>query len=103
MFAHPMHRHLVQSDMIQQNFNQKLKLDHKVKVLTKQLIENLQIQQGSQLAKILGVNPIFYNDEALHVWVQRQIDEGLIVDDEAIGVLEAAFIGLMRSYEQVEL
>ena len=73
--------------------------DHNVKVLTKQLIENLQIQQGSQL----GVNPIFYNDEALHVWVQRQIDEGLIVDDEAIGVLEAAFIGLMRSYEQVEL
>ncbi len=77
--------------------------DHNVKVLTKQLIENLQIQQGSQLAKILGVNPIFYNDEALHVWVQRQIDEGLIVDDEAIGVLEAAFIELMRSYEQVEL
>jgi hypothetical protein len=49
------------------------------------------------------VNPIFYNDEALHVWVQRQIDEGLIVDDEAIGVLEAAFIDLMRGYEQVEL
>lgn len=39
--------------------------DHNVKVLTKQLIENLQIQQGSQLAKILGVNPIFYNDEAI--------------------------------------
>lgn len=73
--------------------------DHKVKVLTKQLIENLQIQQGSQLAKILDVNPIFYNDEALHVWVQRQIDEGLIVDDEAIGVLEAAFIELVTDYE----
>ncbi len=66
--------------------------DHDVKVLTKQLVENLQIQQGSQLAKILGVNPIFYNDEALHVWVQRQIDEGLIVDDEAIGVLEKRFV-----------
>ena len=77
--------------------------DHNVKVLTKQLIEDLQIQQGSQLAKILGVNPIFYNDEALHVWIQRQIDEGLIVDDEAIGVLETRFIDLMRGYEQVEL
>ena len=77
--------------------------DHNVKVLTKQLIENLQIQQGSQLAKILGVNPIFYNDEALIVWVQRQIDEGLVVDDETIGVLESAFIDLMISYEQVEL
>lgn len=73
--------------------------DHSVKVLTKQLIENLQIQQGSQLAKILGVNPIFYNNEALHVWVQRQIDEGLVVDDEAIGMLETRFVEAVTDYE----
>ena len=73
--------------------------DKEVANLTHQLIKNLQIQQGSQLAKILGVNPIFYNDEALHVWVQRQIDEGLVVDDEAIGMLETRFVEAVTDYE----
>lgn len=35
--------------------------------LSTKLMVNLQIQQGSQLAKMLGVNPIFYNDEAVRI------------------------------------
>lgn len=71
------------------------------KTLTRQLIENLQIQQGSQLAKILGVNRILYNDEAMHVWVQRQIDEGLIINNETIGTLEKKFINLVNEYQHM--
>lgn len=65
------------------------------KSLSCQLMCNLQIQQGSQLARMLGVDPIFYNNEAIYVWVQRQLDEGLVVDDYVLSTLETAFIGLV--------
>ncbi len=67
----------------------------KAKSLSCQLMVSLQIQQGSQLARMLGVDPIFYNNEAIYVWVQRQLDEGLVVDDYTINKLEAAFIDLI--------
>ena len=42
------------------------------KALASQLLSSLQIQQGVQLASLLGVDAILYNDEAVYVWVQRQ-------------------------------
>lgn len=67
------------------------------KSLSLQLIHSLQIQQGSQLAKMLSVDPIFYNSEAVYVWVQRKLDEGIIddQDDYALSILETAFIDLV--------
>lgn len=65
------------------------------KSLSIQLLTNLQIQQGVQLATLLGVDSILYNDEAVYVWVQRQLDEGLPINDRTIGKLEASFIDLM--------
>lgn len=64
-------------------------------LLACQLMISLKIQQGTQLAKILKVNSIFYNDEAIRVWVQRKIDEGLVIDDYALSTLETAFIDIM--------
>lgn len=68
------------------------------KSLSFQLLRNLQIQQGVQLASLLGVDPILYNDEAVYVWVQRQLDNGLIVDDYALSTLETAFIELVTAH-----
>lgn len=68
------------------------------KTLASQLLLNLQIQQGVQLASLLGVNTILYNDEAVYVWVQRLLDDGLIVDDYALSTLETAFIDLVKAY-----
>ncbi|MCC3309455.1 hypothetical protein [Psychrobacter sanguinis] len=42
-----------------------------------------------------------YNDEAMHVRVQRQIDEGLIVNNEAICTLEKKFIKLVNEYQHM--
>ncbi|KAA0922110.1 hypothetical protein FQ082_12400 [Psychrobacter sp. ANT_H56B] len=68
------------------------------KTLASQLLLNLQIQQGVQLASLLGVNTILYNDEAVYVWVQRLLDDGLIVDDYALSTLETAFIDLVIAH-----
>ncbi len=65
------------------------------KSLSIQLLRNLQIQQGVQLATLLGVDSILYNDEAVYVWVQRQLDEGLPINDRTIGKLESSFIDLV--------
>lgn len=65
------------------------------KSLSFQLLRNLQIQQGIQLASLLSVDPILYNDEAVYVWVQRQLNDGLIVDDYALSTLETAFIDVV--------
>ena len=45
-----------------------------------------------------GVDAILYNDEAIYVWVQRQLDDGLIVDDYTLSILETAFIELVTAY-----
>lgn len=68
------------------------------KSLSFQLLRNLQIQQGIQLASLLNVDPILYNDEAVYVWVQRQLNDGLIVDDHALSTLETAFIELVTAH-----
>ena len=68
------------------------------KALASQLVFSLQIQQGVQLASLLGVDAILYNDEAIYVWVQRQIDDGLIVNDYTLSTLETAFIELVTAY-----
>jgi hypothetical protein len=70
----------------------------RTKTLASQLLLNLQIQQGVQLASLLGVNTILYNDEAVYVWVQRLLDGGLIVDDYTLSTLETAFIDLVTAY-----
>ena len=67
------------------------------KTLASQLLLSLQIQQGVQLATLLGVDPILYNDEAVYVWVQRQLDDGLIVDDYTLSILKTAFIDLVTA------
>jgi hypothetical protein len=68
------------------------------KSLSFQLLRNLQIQQGIQLASLLSVDPILYNDEAVYVWVQRQLDAGLVVDDYALSTLETSFIELVTAH-----
>ena len=68
------------------------------KALASQLLFSLQIQQGVQLASLLGVDAILYNDEAIYVWVQRQIDDGLIVNDYTLSTLETAFIDLVTAH-----
>jgi hypothetical protein len=50
------------------------------------------------LASLLGVDAILYNDEAVYVWVQRQLDDGLIVDDYTLSTLETAFIELVTAH-----
>ena len=72
--------------------------NEQTKTLASQLLFSLQIQQGVQLATLLGVDPILYNDEAVYVWVQRQLDDGLIVDDHALSTLETAFIELVTAH-----
>lgn len=68
------------------------------KALASQLLFSLQVQQGVQLASLLGVDAILYNDEAIYVWVQRQIDDGLIVNDYTLSTLETAFIDLVTAH-----
>ena len=68
----------------------------RTKNLASQLLLNLQIQQGVQLASLLGVDSILYNDEAVYVWVQRLLDEGLPIDEYTISKLETSFIELMN-------
>ncbi len=68
------------------------------KTLASQLLLSLQIQQGVQLASLLGVDAILYNDEAVYVWVQRQLDEGLVFDDYALSTLETAFVELVTAH-----
>jgi len=68
------------------------------KTLASQLLLSLQIQQGVQLATLLCVDPILYNDEAVYVWVQRQLDDGLIVDNYTLSTLETAFIELVTAH-----
>ena len=67
------------------------------KALASQLLFSLQIQQGVQLASLLGVDAILYNDEAIYVWVQRQLDDGLMIDDYTLSTLETAFIELVTA------
>jgi len=67
--------------------------------LSTKLMVNLQIQQGSQLAKMLGVNPIFYNDEAIRIWVQRELNEGLALNRYTLTNLETKFLAIMNHYE----
>lgn len=67
--------------------------------LSTKLMVNLQIQQGSQLAKMLGVNPIFYNDEAVRIWVQRELNEGLALNRYTLTNLETKFLAIMNHYE----
>ena len=67
--------------------------------LSTKLMVNLQIQQGSQLAKMLGVNSIFYNDEAVRIWVQRELNEGLALNRYALTNLETKFLDIMTHYE----
>ena len=67
--------------------------------LSTKLMLNLQIQQGSQLAKMLGVNPIFYNDEAIRIWVQRELNEGLALNRDTLTNLETKFLEIMSHYE----
>lgn len=67
--------------------------------LSTKLMVNLQIQQGSQLAKMLGVNPIFYNDEAIRIWVQRELNEGLALNRYTLTNLETKFLTIMNHYE----
>ena len=45
--------------------------------LSDELIVTLEIPQGSGLAELLNVNKIFYNHEAVRIWVQRELDNGL--------------------------
>lgn len=45
--------------------------------LSDELIATLEIQQGSGLAELLNVNKIFYNHEAVRIWVQRELDNRL--------------------------
>ena len=45
--------------------------------LSDELIMTLEIPQGSGLAEMLNVNKIFYNHEAVRIWVQRELDNGL--------------------------
>ena len=68
------------------------------KALASQLLFSLQIQQGVQLASLLGVDSILYNDEAIYVWVQRRLDDGLMIDDYTLSTLETAFIELVTAY-----
>ena len=68
------------------------------KALASQLLFSLQVQQGVQLASLLGVDAILYNDEAIYVWVQRQLDDGLIVNDYTLSTLETAFIDLVTAH-----
>ena len=68
------------------------------KNLASKLLFSLQVQQGVQLASLLGVDAILYNDEAIYVWVQRQIDDGLMIDDYALSSLETAFIELFTAH-----
>ena len=68
------------------------------KALASQLLFSLQVQQGVQLASLLGVDAILYNDEAIYVWAQRQLDDGLIVDDYTLSILETAFIELVTAH-----
>ena len=63
--------------------------------LSSQLIESLQISQGTTLARYLGVNPIFYNDEAVRVWVQRELETGLSIDARTLSQLEERFLSLV--------
>ncbi|AGP48318.1 hypothetical protein PSYCG_03920 [Psychrobacter sp. G] len=67
--------------------------------LSTKLMVNLQIQQGSQLAKMLGVNPIFYNDEAIRIWVQRELNEELGLNRYTLMNLETKFLAIMNHYE----
>lgn len=64
--------------------------------LSTKLMINLQIQQGSNLATLLGLSPIFYNDEAIRIWVQRELDEGLPINQFTLSNLESMFLGLME-------
>lgn len=68
------------------------------KPLAYQLLSSLQIQQGTQLASLLSVDSILHNDEAVYVWVQRQLDAGLVADDYALSTLETAFIELVTAH-----
>ncbi len=45
--------------------------------LSDELIATLEIPQGLGLAELLNVNKIFYNHEAVRIWVQRELDNGL--------------------------
>ena len=67
--------------------------------LSNKLMINLQIQQGSNLANLLGVNPIFYNDEAIRVWVQRELNEGLEMNRYTLMRLETRFLEIMSSHD----
>ena len=66
--------------------------------LANRLMINLQVQQGANLSKLLGVNSIFYNDEAIKVWVQKELNEGLALNNYTLQVLQNRFIEIMHSH-----
>ena len=66
--------------------------------LSDNLMMRLQIQQGSTLSNLLGVNSIFYNDEAVKVWVQRELNEGLPINNKTLTILESKFLKIMNAH-----
>ena len=66
--------------------------------LANRLMINLQVQQGANLSKLLGVNSIFYNDEAIKVWVQKELNEGLALNNYTLQVLQNRFIEITHSH-----
>lgn len=64
--------------------------------LSNQLIQMLEIQDGTGLADLLGVNHIFFNHEAVRVWVQKEIQAGL-PDDGKLDELASRFYACVNS------
>ena len=53
--------------------------------------DSFEIQQKEKSQKAI-------HDEAVYVWVQRQLDAGLVIDDYTLSTLETAFIELVTAH-----
>ena len=60
-------------------------LSQDANIIANRLINDMQIQSGSGLARFLEVDICFDNHRALRVWVQRQLDKQLSYMVEEIG------------------
>lgn len=67
--------------------------------LSDELIATLEIQQGAGLAEMLNVNKIFYNHEAVRIWVQRELDNGLPYYNR-IGELGNRFMACVNPHDE---
>lgn len=38
-----------------------------------------------------------FNEEAVYVWVQLQLDDDLMVNDHSLSILETAFIDMVKA------